>query len=159
MAPRPARIGLLATAGTYHAGTYPLALAPRGFEVVLPSPAMREEAVQPAIYDPDYGIKARGHATERATAGLMAAIRSLKAAGVEATILGCTELPLAFPEGSFDDMPFINPTLILARALIREANPDKLRPKAVAEPFRRAASTRQPGKKPGVRVASQPEAG
>ncbi len=129
--PGSARIGLLATTGTYHARTYSRALAPQGFEVVLPPSSMQEMSIQPSIYDPEYGIKARGYATEKAIAELRSAAHYLKGARAETLILGCTELPLAFDERSVDGMFLVDPTLILARALIREANPGKLKPESV----------------------------
>ena len=72
-------------------------------------------------------IKACGLATEQAQANLQEGIATLKVAGAEAIILGCTELPLAFSEPTAAGLPLIDPTLILARALIREANPAKLK--------------------------------
>jgi len=39
----------------------------------------------------------------------------------------CTEIPLAIPDTTIDDMIVIDPTRILARALIREANPNRLK--------------------------------
>ena len=70
--------------------------------------------------------------TEQARQQLMLGIEALQAAGAEAIILGCTELPLAFTEPMVAGLPLIDPTLILARALIREANPAKLKPFIVA---------------------------
>jgi aspartate racemase len=129
--PGSARIGLLATTGTYHARTYSRALELKGFEVVLPPPSMQEMLIQPSIYDPEYGIKACGYATKKAKTELRSAVHYLKGARAEALILGCTELPLAFDERRVDGMSLVDPTLILARALIREANPDRLKPESV----------------------------
>jgi aspartate racemase len=42
-------------------------------------------------------------------------------------ILGCTEIPLVLTDAAVGGIPLIDPTLILARALIREAAPDRLR--------------------------------
>ena len=126
--PDSARIGLMATTGTYHARTYSRALGAVGFTAVLPPPSMQERLIQPAIYDPEYGIKALGHASDKARADLTSVVNYFKGAKAEAIILGCTELPLAFDRRFIDGMTLIDPTLILARALIREANPDKLKP-------------------------------
>jgi aspartate racemase len=65
--------------------------------------------------------------TEQASENLLLGIAALKAAGAEAIILGCTELSLAFSELVQAGLPLVDPTLILARALIREANPAKLK--------------------------------
>lgn len=121
-------VGLLSTTGTFRSGLYPSILEPLGFRVVLVDEPLQLEAIHPAIVDPAYGIKAAGRATERARSDLERGIAALRGGGAEAVILGCTELPLAFPEGVAAGLPVIDPTLILARALIREVAPEKLRP-------------------------------
>jgi len=103
-------------------------LEPLGFTAVLPPLTLQTEKIHPAIYDPVYGLKACGLATDQAQENLRLGLDHLKAAGAEAVILGCTELPLAFAETTAVGLPLIDPTLILARALIREANPAKLKP-------------------------------
>lgn len=122
------QVGVLSTTGTYQAGVYVDVLEPLGFTAVLPSITLQTEKIHPAIYDAKVGIKALGYASEPAQANLLLAIETLKAAGAAAIILGCTELPLAFAEDTAVGLPLIDPTLILARALIREANPQKLKP-------------------------------
>lgn len=122
------KVGVLSTTGTYKAGVYGELLEGLGFTAVLPPLTLQIEKIHPAIYDPVYGIKARGVATEQAQANLQEGIDTLKVAGAEAIVLGCTELPLAFNEPTAAGLPLIDPTLILARALIREANPTKLKP-------------------------------
>ena len=73
--------------------------------------------------------------TERTRNQLLDGIRHLRERGADAVILGCTELPLAIPEPEFEGIPLIDSTDVLARALIRETYPEKLRPlaEAVAE--------------------------
>ncbi|MBK8902357.1 MAG: aspartate/glutamate racemase family protein [Anaerolineaceae bacterium] len=122
------QIGVLSTTGTYRAGVYVDVLVPLGFTAVLPPFSLQTEKIHPAIYDPTYGLKACGVVTNQARDNLLAGTAALQAAGAEAIILGCTELPLAFGELSTAGLPLIDPTLILARALIREANPAKLKP-------------------------------
>lgn len=126
--PDAKRVGLLATTGTVQVGVYSAVLQRLGFTAVSPPPIMQTEKIHPAIYDPNHGIKACGVVTAQARADLMLGIETLKQAGAEAIILGCTELPLAIPETAVLGLPTIDPTLILARALIREANPAKLKP-------------------------------
>jgi len=126
--PHVRRIGVLSTTGAYRAQVYPNCLEPAGFEVLVPDAAMQETRIHPAIYDLTYGIKATGVATERARADLLTGAEALRKQGAEAIILGCTEIPLAIWETTLDDMIVIDPTRILARALIREANPDRLKP-------------------------------
>ncbi|SVD34853.1 uncharacterized protein METZ01_LOCUS387707, partial [marine metagenome] len=53
---------------------------------------------------------------------------TLQKMSAEAIILGCTEIPLGIPERKIGDTFIIDPGLILARALIREASPEKLLP-------------------------------
>jgi aspartate racemase len=121
-------VGLIATEGTYRARIYESLLKPAGFTVVLPPEDVQANVIQPAITDPVYGIKAIGAMARKARADLMSVIYRLKADGAEAVILGCTELPLAIPETSFEDLIVIDPATVLARALIREADPGRLRP-------------------------------
>ncbi len=122
------KIGVLSTTGTYRAGVYVDVLSGLGFTAVLPPFPLQTGKIHPAIYDPIYGIKACGLATEQAQANLQEGIAALKTAGAEAIILGCTELPLAFATPTAAGLPLIDPTRILARALIREANSAKLKP-------------------------------
>jgi len=120
-------VGVLSTTGTWRARLYPQLLEPRGLRVVVPD-ATLQETIHAAVYDPAHGIKPAGRATAQARAGLEQGIAALRAAGAEAIILGCTEMPLAFPERRYADLPLIDSTLILARALIRAVAPERLRP-------------------------------
>ena len=106
--------------------SYPQLLEQRGLRVVAPD-AARQETIHAAIYDPAHGIKSAGRVTARARADLARGVVALRAQGAEAVVLGCTELPLAFPEGEYEGVPLIDPTWVLARALIREAAPGQLR--------------------------------
>ncbi|MFN2205401.1 MAG: aspartate/glutamate racemase family protein [Candidatus Promineifilaceae bacterium] len=126
--PSAYRVGLLSTVGTSLSRVYPLSLEPLGFEVVEPAARESKELVHRAIYDGDYGIKAHGYATERARKDLLRIIEDLEAAGAQAVILGCTELPLAFPENEMNGLPIVDSTMALARALIGAVDPLKLRP-------------------------------
>ena len=126
--PEVHRVGVLSTIGTYEAGFYPRILAEMGFTAVLPERPLLDNTIHPAIYDPEYGIKACGRDALQAREDLLLAVSILVEQGAEAVILGCTELPLVFPEKELDGVPLIDPTAILARALIREIDPSKLRP-------------------------------
>jgi aspartate racemase len=125
--PHVVRVGILSTTGTYQAGVYPQLLGASGFTAVTPSRQMQETQIHPAIYDPQHGIKSCGLVTERARQDLLAGVAVLQKQGAEAVVLGCTEIPLAITEKQIDRTLIIDPTLILARALVREANKDKLR--------------------------------
>ncbi len=119
------RVGVLSTTGTRATGLYEGGLARLGVEVVQVPGAVQREHVQPAIYDPTYGIK-RGTVDPRAVAGLRHGLRALLGAGAEVVVLACTEIPLALPEAEFRGVPLLDATRILARALVRESAPDRL---------------------------------
>ncbi|UCE06199.1 MAG: aspartate/glutamate racemase family protein [bacterium] len=121
-------IGILGTMGTFKTGIYETALKGEHFNVIVPNERF-QQTVHDAIYDHELGIKAQSDpATKTAQLKLMEAIAHLKDRGAEAVILGCTEIPLAISENKINDILIIDPTLILARALIREVSPDKLKP-------------------------------
>jgi aspartate racemase len=122
------RIGVLSTTGTYRTGLYPLYLQKAGLQALAPDEDIQLELVHPAIYDPQYGIKANGSGTQRSRQDLTRAVEHLVEKGAQAVILGCTELPLALSEKAIGSTSLLDPAFILARALIREAAPEKLKP-------------------------------
>jgi len=127
--PAVQRVGVLSTTAVYRLRLYANALKAAGLMTVAPDESMQETIVNPTIFDAAWGLKAQAHpVTTAARAHLLDAIAALKAQGAEAIILGCTELPLAVPEPTVDGLPMVDPTVVLARALIRETFPDKLRP-------------------------------
>ncbi len=120
------RIGVLSTSGTRKTGIYRDLLAANGRELVE-LPEERQADLQDAIYNPEWGAKAVCPVSARSRE-LMAELTGLLAAcGAEAVILGCTELPLGLPGKSLNGILLINPVLALARALVREADPCKLK--------------------------------
>lgn len=123
------KIGILATAGTYQLRLYDDALEAAGFTPLLPDARIREEYLFPAIYDAHFGIKAASSpVTKRAQQAITAAVEHLLEKGAERVILGCTELPLAFAGHNAPHPDVINPTQVVARALIRTTYPERLRP-------------------------------
>jgi len=129
MHPGLKRIGVLSTTGTYKNGIYQAALEGAGKEVIRPSREMQEKLIHPAIYDPVFGIKSLSNPIHfRAMENLQEGFRALKQKGAEAVVLGCTEISLAFPGQEAEGMTSIDPNIILARALIRETFPEKLKP-------------------------------
>jgi aspartate racemase len=121
------RIGLLATTGTVLSGVYQETFAAHGCDVIVPDDAT-QELVQTAIYDPQAGIKAHSHpVTEWTRDRLLRVADALHERGAQAVILVCTEIPLALPENRVAGLPAVDATWILARALIREVAPEKLR--------------------------------
>lgn len=110
------RVGLLATDGTLKTRLYHQAFAERGVEVLEPA-AADQELVMRAIYGED-GIKAGQHEGPRRI--LLAVAQGLVAAGAEAVVAGCTEIPLVLRDGDLA-VPVIDATWILALAAVREA--------------------------------------
>jgi len=126
--PEIRRVGVLATNGTVRSGLYRQILEPEGFEVVYPSESTQTQKVHRMIYDQAFGIKVQSSpVTEVARKELHGAMRELVEAGSDGIVLACTELPLAITENRFAGRPLIDATLVLARALVREAAPQQLR--------------------------------
>lgn len=122
------RIGILSTLAVYRLGIYRDAVAAEGLTPVLPDEQVEIDLVNRSIFDPEFGIKARANpVTPRARQNLVDAIDHLAENGADAVILGCTELPLAITEPEIGGLKVLDPTDILARALIRETYPEKLR--------------------------------
>lgn len=122
------RVAPLSTMGTYKLRVYFDALAGAGLEAVDPGPELQAK-VHEAIYDLEWGIKAKtSPVTEKARAVISDAVKAMRDAGAQAVILGCTELPLAVPEAVLHGVPLVDPATALARGLIREAAPGRLRP-------------------------------
>ena len=129
MHPGLKRIGVLSTTGTYKNGIYQAALEGAGLEVIRPSWEMQEKLIHPAIYDPVFGIKSTSNPIHsHAIENLQKGFRALNKKGAEAVVLGCTEISLAFPVREAEGLAIVDPAILLARALIREAFPEKLKP-------------------------------
>lgn len=127
--PYVTKVGVLSTTGTYKSGLYTKALRSKGYDVVLPSLDMQESLIHPAIYHQIYGIKTISFPVHpQARESLIKGISFLKEQGAQAVILGCTEIPLAITEKKINDILMIDPTTVLARALIRSSNPKKIKP-------------------------------
>ncbi len=116
------RVGVLSTLGTREARIYDDCLSINGLNLVPP-----DEMTLKKVHDAIYSIKAKSNPVEdSARQNLSESIDALIAIGAEAVILGCTELPLAF-DGAKKNCVIVDPALILARALIREFDPTKLK--------------------------------
>jgi aspartate racemase len=123
------RVGVLSTTGTYLSNLYHHALERAGYQVVKPSREVQEAFIHPAIIHPEFGIKSVSDPVHpRSRGNLEKGFAFLKSMGAEAVILGCTEIPLAFPEREVMGMTTIDPTEILARALVFRECPEKLKP-------------------------------
>jgi aspartate racemase len=142
--PQGDTIGLLATPGTYASGVYQTLLEEidldDNYRLIVPD-EIGKRRVYDAIYDPDYGIKARSApVTSQAIEALSTEVWRLNEHGARAVIMGCTEIPLALDSRAFP-FPLVDPAIAFARALIRAAGPTRLRvhQPASLSPQRRAS--------------------
>lgn len=121
-------IGILGTNGTFHTGIYTKILEQDGFKVIYPDMEIQYSFVHSAIYDPLYGIKSQSNpVTFAAKEKIYEAAKHLINKGCDGIVLACTEVPLAVKENKIANKPVLDATLILARALIRRAAPEKLK--------------------------------
>ncbi|MEW6399393.1 MAG: amino acid racemase [Bacillota bacterium] len=111
--PGVTRVGLLATTATVRTGLYHRALGARGMQLVVPD-AARQESVMEAI------SRVKRGDLEGARQPLVAAARALEAAGAEAIIEGCTEIPLVLRDRDVG-VPLLDATWVLAAAAVRTA--------------------------------------
>lgn len=108
-------VGLLSTTGTQRAGLYQAWLEQKGITVLSPGVDSQENLVMPAIR----AVKA-GQSNFAVKSGLMMAARELVAAGAQAIIGGCTEIPVGLQAGDID-VPFVDPARILAETVVQRA--------------------------------------
>ncbi len=117
------RIGILSTLGVYHSKLYENALIKNGFYAVVPDKE-KMKMVHNAIYNDIYGLKARtADIDQKAVVLISRVIDDLCEHKISSVIMGCTEIPLAAEQlkRSYGNLVFIDPTELLAQALIREA--------------------------------------
>ena len=125
------RVAALSTSATFQLRFLLDELERDGFSTVVQSDEVQSELVQRAIFDPDFGIKAQSDpVSDEAQRRVREAITHVAKKGADSVVLGCTELPLAVRDARVDGVTTVDPTLALARGLIRESYPTKLRPLA-----------------------------
>jgi aspartate racemase len=121
------KIGLLATLGTYQSMVYQQVFSANNDPEIITPNKEQKEKVHEAIYNKTFGIKAFSNpVTQKATSQLKEISTILKKNGAQTIIMGCTEIPLALKEKDMD-LPLIDPTNVLARALINKADKTKLK--------------------------------
>jgi aspartate racemase len=109
------RVGLTGTKYLMEGPVYPSKLASRGVEIHLPKPAERTR-INSIIFDD----LVYGRFRNEDLFYFQQVIESMKRAGCEAVILGCTEIPLLVsPEES--PLPTLDSTRLLARAALKYA--------------------------------------
>jgi len=125
--PDAEKLGLMTTTGTRKTSVYKKILNPLGFNI-LEVPESLQEELHDSIYNTEWGIKAVTPVSERSRENFLHYADVLTEHGVDAIILGCTEIPLALPEHELHGIPLVDPMSALARAFIREVDSEKLQP-------------------------------
>lgn len=118
--PARQRVGLLATTGTVQSGIYHELAIAAGLKLIQPD-ATHQALVMQAIYG-EQGVKA-GFREGICQSHLHAALVHLVEQGVEAVILGCTELPILLAQSDAYSVAgrtivVLDPTEILARKCV-----------------------------------------
>jgi|SRR5215475_8264038 len=109
------RLGLIGTRYLVESEVYPEKLEVHGLEYVRPNAAERE-AINRTIFDElVYGVF-----TADAVAYFQRVVVSMKNAGCDAVVLGCTEIPLIVSDSN-SSLPTLDSTRLLARAALRRA--------------------------------------
>ncbi len=109
------RLAITGTRWLVESEVYPGRLAAYGLEGVRPAVDDRAEIDRVILEE-----LVRGEIRPSAVAGLQAVLARLKAAGCDAAVLGCTELPLVLDDGN-SPLPTLDSTRLLARAALRRA--------------------------------------
>jgi aspartate racemase len=109
------RLGLTGTRYLVDSEVYPQKLAARGLECLPPEPAERDE-INRIIFEE----LVRGVMNAAAVVYFQSVFRRMRAAGCDAVILGCTEIPLIMHDGN-SPLPTLDSTRLLARAALRRA--------------------------------------
>jgi aspartate racemase len=113
------RIGVLAGQGCLDAGLYQTAFTARGWEAVLPG-AANQEAFMAALYR----IKS-GALGEAERAAFVACAEETIAAGAQAVVAGCTEVPLLLTAAHVS-VPLIDSSQALAERAVAWAKSDQV---------------------------------
>lgn len=114
------KVGLLATTGTLQTRLYHNELEALGIEVITPSDEDQESLVMEGIYGKTSGKGVKSGFTDEPRQRFLKVSETLFENGAEAIIEGCTEIPIALRRED-TDIPLINPTEILARAMIEKS--------------------------------------
>lgn len=123
--PAKKKIGLLSTTGTRISDVYKTTFNDNNFQIIEVPQGLQNE-LHNSIYNRKWGIKAVSPVSKKARNNFLKYADILIQNGAEIIIRGCTEIPLALPEKSLKNVLLIDPVLILAKALIKAANPEKV---------------------------------
>ncbi|KAL3674749.1 hypothetical protein V7S43_000681 [Phytophthora oleae] len=130
MLPSCKRVGLMSTSGTRNSRVYHDLLEPRGYTVVEIHAGSMQQELHESIYNREWGVKSTAPAVSPLSeANFHRYALHLREQGAEAIILGCTEIPFVFAgKTHIAGCLLINPMVALSRAMIREADPSRLKP-------------------------------
>ncbi|MBO9328245.1 amino acid racemase [Achromobacter xylosoxidans] len=109
------RLGILGTRWLADSEVYPDKLAERGLQWLRPEPQDRALVGRIIMDELVYGVF-----KPESVARLQAVVERLRAAGCDAVVLGCTELPLVLDDANCA-LPTLDSTRILARAALARA--------------------------------------
>ena len=109
------RVGVLGTRWLVDSDVYPERLSAFGIEAVLPTDAERDE-IHRIIMDE----LVHGQFEKTGVAFHQAVVERMKAAGCDAVVLGCTEIPLIIDDSS-SVLPTLDSTRLLARAAVERS--------------------------------------
>ena len=109
------RLALTGTRYLVASEVYPEKLAARGLSYERPEPAERDEIDRIIMDELVYGLF-----RPEAVAAFQRIIERLRAAGCDAVVLGCTEIPLLMDDQN-SPLPTLDSTRLLARAALRHA--------------------------------------
>jgi aspartate racemase len=113
------RLGLIGTRWLLDSTVYPEVLAARGLAWMVPTAA--ESCVLTRIIMDELVC---GIATPQAIAACAGVMARMRAAGCDAAVLGCTEIPLIMNDAN-SPLPTLDSTRLLARAALRVAMEDR----------------------------------
>lgn len=127
--PLARNVGVLCTQGAYAAKVFDSHFKKFDLNVLYPE-AEGRDSLQKAISSPEYGIKAfSSPVTDLAQHSVAMQAKNLVDQNADLIILGCTELPLALTGNTFEGVPLLDPTRILAECLVKAFDPEKLKNK------------------------------
>ena len=119
---RAKRIGLLATSGTISSRVYNEEIDKNDLFTILLSDEDQKKLIDDAIYNKKIGIKANSNPVhDNAKMKISLAIKKLIIKKCDVIILGCTELPLAIKSRSYNSIPLLDSTEILASSLLKKS--------------------------------------
>ena len=119
---RAKRIGLLATSGTISSEVYKDEIESNDLSIVLLSEEDQKKLIDDAIYNEKIGIKSNSNPVHSdAKMKISLAIKKLITKKSDIIILGCSELPLAIKSKSYNSIPLLDSTEILASSLLKKS--------------------------------------